>query len=476
MRTHTTSSGTKPTTAASTTSARRPAVLAAVALALPIGGPALGQSSCPPERLTSPSGAALRFGRSLVMNNRHMIIGDPSDSTLCPGCFNGWAWAYTRRPDGGWEVAQDLIPADLAPSWVYGVAAALDGDRAIVTALQSTAGPGLGVPYVFEFDGERWNEVDALPAPDTRSLHGERLALHGDTALVGKAKQKVLVYRNTGEGWVVTHDLSNPDRPLERHDFGWSFDLNDDWIAIGAPLERITATNGGAVYVYRRLPNGDVELAQKLVAPDVREGPRLGNAVALQDGLLVVSAPNATRTHESQGVVYTYALESGQWVRKQELAATQPARRASYGTFIAVDGDLMMIGAPTEVTTVGIGAAYALRRGPEGDWRPLARLVSPYPYTLDFSFPMALAGTQAAVAAPTTQLDGQQRGVVELYDLSCVLCAPDLDADGQLTIFDFLTFQNLFDAGDPLADFDGDGELTIFDFLAFQNAFDAGCP
>jgi len=55
-------------------------------------------------------------------------------------------------------------------------------------------------------------------------------------------------------------------------------------------------------------------------------------------------------------------------------------------------------------------------------------------------------------------------------------CAPDLDLDGQLTIFDFLTFQNLFDAGDPLADFDGDGELTLFDFLAFQNAFDAGCP
>lgn len=26
------------------------------------------------------------------------------------------------------------------------------------------------------------------------------------------------------------------------------------------------------------------------------------------------------------------------------------------------------------------------------------------------------------------------------------------------------------------ADFDGDGNLTIFDFLAFQNAFDAGCP
>ncbi|MFI4915498.1 MAG: GC-type dockerin domain-anchored protein [Phycisphaerales bacterium JB060] len=54
-------------------------------------------------------------------------------------------------------------------------------------------------------------------------------------------------------------------------------------------------------------------------------------------------------------------------------------------------------------------------------------------------------------------------------------CPADLDADGELTIFDFLAFQNLFDSGDPQADFDGDGELTLFDFLAFQNAFDAGC-
>ncbi len=55
-------------------------------------------------------------------------------------------------------------------------------------------------------------------------------------------------------------------------------------------------------------------------------------------------------------------------------------------------------------------------------------------------------------------------------------CPADLDADGDLTIFDFLAFQNLFDVMDPRADFDGDGDFTIFDFLEFQNAFDAGCP
>ncbi|MFI4882574.1 MAG: GC-type dockerin domain-anchored protein [Phycisphaerales bacterium JB064] len=55
-------------------------------------------------------------------------------------------------------------------------------------------------------------------------------------------------------------------------------------------------------------------------------------------------------------------------------------------------------------------------------------------------------------------------------------CPADIDGDGALTIFDFLEFQNLFDAGDLAADFDGDGSLTIFDFLEFQNQFDAGCP
>ncbi len=54
-------------------------------------------------------------------------------------------------------------------------------------------------------------------------------------------------------------------------------------------------------------------------------------------------------------------------------------------------------------------------------------------------------------------------------------CYADFDGDASLTIFDFLAFQNAFDASDLAADCDGDGSLTIFDFLCFQNAFSAGC-
>ena len=66
------------------------------------------------------------------------------------------------------------------------------------------------------------------------------------------------------------------------------------------------------------------------------------------------------------------------------------------------------------------------------------------------------------------------RGIIRRT--GCVAdCYADFDGDGSLSIFDFLAFQNAFDAGDLAADCDEDGSLTLFDFLCFQNAFDDGC-
>lgn len=56
-------------------------------------------------------------------------------------------------------------------------------------------------------------------------------------------------------------------------------------------------------------------------------------------------------------------------------------------------------------------------------------------------------------------------------------CQADIDNNGTLDIFDFLTFLNLFsdDGGDPAADCDANGTLNLFDFLCFVNLFNQGC-
>jgi hypothetical protein len=64
----------------------------------------------------------------------------------------------------------------------------------------------------------------------------------------------------------------------------------------------------------------------------------------------------------------------------------------------------------------------------------------------------------------------------DTWEFSCdPPCYPDLDGNGTLELFDFLSFVNLFNAADPTADCDGNGSLDLFDFLCFTNAFNAGC-
>ncbi len=96
--------------------------------------------------------------------------------------------------------------------------------------------------------------------------------------------------------------------------------------------------------------------------------------------------------------------------------------------------------------------------------------------TAQWNFSVITTGDAIEPWQPMTDFHPTEKEwAFELHGTIGLDCGPDLDQDGALTIFDFLLFQNYFDAGDPIADFDGDGSLTIFDFLAFQNAFDRGC-
>ncbi|UYV12693.1 MAG: FG-GAP-like repeat-containing protein [Phycisphaera sp.] len=96
---------------------------------------------------------------------------------------------------------------------------------------------------------------------------------------------------------------------------------------------------------------------------------------------------------------------------------------------------------------------------------------------LDLEFGLGLASVaMVEVRWPSGVVSNHEFAADSFVEIrEAAICPADLDGDGDLTIFDFLAFQNLFDAGDVAADFDGDGVLTIFDFLVFQNLFQDGC-
>jgi hypothetical protein len=54
-------------------------------------------------------------------------------------------------------------------------------------------------------------------------------------------------------------------------------------------------------------------------------------------------------------------------------------------------------------------------------------------------------------------------------------CAPDLNGDGKLNVFDVSLFIQSYGAGDLTVDFNADAELNFFDVTAFIQAYSAGC-
>ena len=464
--------------------------LAVLACVLGLQLTALAQTDCDPQRLLpDPAGRIGDFGSAIAMNDRHLIIGDRHDSRYCtvdPDCSNGMVYAYEKDADGQWVLMQEVEPADLGPRFGFGSAVALSGEWMVATAAGEFAGASGGAAYFFKFDGERWIERQSFTNPrDCHDCFGFTAAMHGSLSIVqgGHAPLRspgASVYHFDGESWQLVQTVGSPDAPSTAAGFGHALAIDDERVVVGAQLERSIVTNGGAAYVFRREPDGTLAFEQKLIAPDVLEGPRFGAAVAIEGGTLIVGGTLSDHLREERGAVYVYELRAEEWELRQVFSHEDADLSARFGDQLALDGDLLLVGAQADRTPMAIGpsgTAYLFRRDTAGLWQPSIQLP---PTEFDgglsqYGDEVAMSHGSLAIGASNTFVDGAYRGAAYAYDVLCILCRPDLDADGALTIFDFLTFLNLFQDGDLQADFDGDGELTIFDFLAFQTAFDAGC-
>jgi hypothetical protein len=96
---------------------------------------------------------------------------------------------------------------------------------------------------------------------------------------------------------------------------------------------------------------------------------------------------------------------------------------------------------------------------------------------------MTVAGPRNAAVADL-DADGDLDLLATLYNSNeigvargrCVeSCAADFNGDGDLSVLDFVAFQQAWQASEPAADCNGDGGWNVLDFVCFQQLFQAGC-
>ena len=244
------------------------------------------------QLLSSDGSSGDAFGSAVGVHGNHLAVGAPVK--LPRGSV------YMFEFDGIDWMEQDILSGTLPNPGgdFFGGALAIEDSTLIIGAYSQDVN-GIaqsGVAYAFSLNGSGWSISDTLipMTAQTADFMGQSVALRGNTALVGaparnSASGVVFAFARSGTQWVHTADLLPAD-PANFRRFGWSIELLDQYLLVGASGESIAPSQTGRAYVFKRAGPSFTEIAQ-LRASNEDAVHRFASAVAGIGDHLLIGAP-----------------------------------------------------------------------------------------------------------------------------------------------------------------------------------------
>lgn len=211
--------------------------------------------------------------------------------------------------------------------------------------------------------------------------------------------------------------------PYTNQGFGWSMDIEGSWLVIGSPADfELGLPNAGSVYVYQ-FSAGSWTLHSKLRASDAQAEARFGHSVLLTGDDLWIGAPEHGPTAYGPGAVYRFHFDGAAWVEASKLSPQDEGGFFGWALAIDAETlavGAIRSGDPT--LGHHHGAVYTYRHvGANWNFEAKLRPWLGNPPTLasfstfyqDFGAALALAGDSLWIGAPTQGLG--QSGVVWSY-------------------------------------------------------------
>lgn len=302
-------------------------------------------------RAVSLFGDVLAVGADAEDSAATGIDGDPPDDSARD---SGAVYVFRRSATGTWAEEAYLKPSNTGAGDHFGWSVSLSGTLLAVGApFESSSATGVngdsmnddaidsGAVYVFRYgESETWTEEAYLKASNTGAgdRFGAAVSLSGELLTVGAEEE-------------------------DSNARGVNGDQADD-----------SATESGAVYVFRRGTGGTWAQEVYLKASDAEAEDAFGASLSLEGDSLAVGAMNET--------VYVYRRSSdGSWAEQAALHASTPDDYDYFGISVSLFGDVLAVGAEGEDSSAtgphgdeesqrasDSGAVYLFRRNESGAW------------------------------------------------------------------------------------------------------------
>ena len=265
------------------------------------------------------------FGDDVKISGDNIVVGASYDEHN--GVRSGSAYIFTK-PVSGWtdttETAK-IYASNSAASDYFGEKLDISGDVIAVGANGDDArGSGAGAVYIYTKPASGWvdmTESATLYDSDARSgkKFGWRLAIDGDNVVVGCQYDPVnrswsgsaYVFTKPVTGWVDTTETAKL-LPFYGHNsayFGKSISIDGDIIVVGANGDNADGGTSGAIFVYKKPPNGWVDTTEtvKIRPSDAFPGNQFGITTHVSGNYIVVGA-RGIEHGESSGSAYLYSF------------------------------------------------------------------------------------------------------------------------------------------------------------------------
>jgi hypothetical protein len=211
--------------------------------------------------------------------------------------------------------------------------------------------------------------------------------------------------------------LTASDAAAEDH-FGWSVAISGSLAVVGSIEDDHRRPNGatdeaaGSAYIFD-LATG--QQLHKLLSSDPDDTDRFGNSVAIQNKKVIVGAFFGNGNSNSSGAAYLFDAATGSQLLK--LKATDGQTFDQFGTSVAINGNLALVGAPNDDDGApNAGAAYLfdVLTGQQ-----LMKLTASDPAESDhFGGSVAFNDNIALIGSPLHDSIGTNSGTAYVLDIS----------------------------------------------------------
>lgn len=292
------------------------------------------------------------FGYDVAMQGDVLVVASHS-KTFGKNTLQGAAYLFENH-GGTWVQTQQLLADDGGLFDQFGASAAIDGDTLVIGANGATVGanPAQGAAYVFERIEGVWEQTAKLVADDGASYNnfGFSSAIVGSTIFVGSplamvdgngAQGAVYEYTESDGMWTQTaKHVANGG--AENDSFGFDIAFDGTHLVVGATGYQAAT---GAAYVFSDA-GGNWEQSYRVVAQDGSPGSYFGKRVALDGSQLLVGTQASVGGVVHRGAAYLFAESDGSWQQTHKFTAGDGTAGDFYGQAVAIEGGTVLVTAP----------------------------------------------------------------------------------------------------------------------------------